>query len=845
MRAFGSGLGYPRHIALVPSNFPVESRKALSTLHVDCLPFDYADKNVSLPDLLIRCKPTPIGRNRLILFEPGLVSKLNQVAKIIRNCSELEIREVAVITESDHVAKAAEGLSVSGEHPVGLSVIRVQNVAATDEVREAVNKHGTRWSHIITPYEYAVPYAAEFARTWAGAYGLRFHSGAAAKLSRDKREFRKFIDRISSPLIGVIPHKTIALDEKSVPKLFRRIQEAAREIGADRVVVKPPDAAGSVGVRPINIKDSEAAMAVIGDLVGILESMPVVDETARCDVSHLIVEERICSEEFSVESRKRGDMIETIAIHWKVDIDVDPTRFFERLFVTLPTDVDIFNRLREANDAVIRAMDVSDGVFHAEYRANPDSGPVYPLEVGLRPGGGMVSASVFASRGVDLFEALLRCALNRPQNDSRCDYTVATGLVFAKRPGILPPLKVATETGTLCIDPGDVGSLMEWLRRKLLRADRRETLKALCEVLDRDNSLCRQVLNSFDAKRRGGMGMEAELRQCELWERPGAIIVEEEASYIGGLLISAASRLAPFEKLAESIAAMQMCLKSIICDPEERLSAIEWRSMRVRSFPLAWRRLDAAGFKSDIDSWTFGHAIERCIEQSPGGVLDLGCGSARPAVRVVEKGCAYHGIDIDPSTVAAARANLARASANREWDVAEGDVLDDAWLNGIRKQWNIVAANLPYLPSRPGDLESDEARMVDGGPNGIRFIPKRVLDIAELVGASVVIINVSTLCDLTAIYKYLADRGYSTSRVVASVADLEHYSRRVLPYLRQTGFSKIFGPESHERQIIISAELRRGAGVPLEMFVDQAISRLHPEINVKGTMALGISKWSN
>src|SRR5262249_15516698 len=136
-----------------------------------------------------------------------------------------------------------------------------------------------------------------------------------------------------------------------------------------RIVVKPADASGSTGVRPLSLSDDPAScLAVAEEVLHIVQSLPVREETAHCETAELLIEPYLEGEEFSVESRQVQGQVETLAIHWKVDIDHDSRRFFERIFVTLPESVPAHGLLAQANRRLLQRMAVSDGVFHAEYR---------------------------------------------------------------------------------------------------------------------------------------------------------------------------------------------------------------------------------------------------------------------------------------------------------------------------------------------------------------------------------------------------------------------------------------------------------------------------------------------
>jgi biotin carboxylase/SAM-dependent methyltransferase len=838
-------IGKNRHVAILPDDVPAEYVAVLEILGVDTLTFQSTDKTKHLAEVLELCKRSSTGQKHIVVFEPGTATKTRQMLQAI-DSSSLDIGRVAVVTEVAAVADVALNLASASDRCLKIDVVGVKNVADASSIVSALAARTTSWNAIVAPYEFAILSAAKFALAWSDAHwNMQFHSAEAARISRDKREFRRVLSAYHGwKHLVPVSCRVIGLDvEMTCESLLEQIVGAARELKTCRVVVKPPDAAGSIGVRPIDIRDLDRARASVDELINIVQSMPVTDETARCEISELIVDCRIESEEFSVESRSVGGAIEPLAVHWKVDIDADQDRFFERLFVTLPRNLPICGRLIEANAELLGHIGVAAGVFHAEFRGDPDTGEINPLEVGLRPGGGMVSSSVAASRGVDLFQAALECALKSTKSESTSDRIVATGLVFAKRPGILPPLGIRVGKEVHYLNHDDPASPAEWLRQYLETVARQDAKVALDGIVTRPNSLSREVAAAFNVDADDGRGLRVKLRKVDLWERPGSIVNEEEACYVAGLLIVADPSTSALEAVAESIAAMQLCLQTFICEPQPMLSAVRWRSTRVQTYPLWWKKLSTGDFRSDIDSWTLAHAIEQHGGRGV-SILDLGCGSARPAIKAIKVSGKYHGIDIDPGCVRDARGNLAKEiQDNSRWCVEVADISDDNWLHSLCEcNWDLLTANLPYLPAPDGLFTGREAREVDGGLRGLRFVP-RIIQIADRLNPKAIVVNTSSLCDLAEFAKRVGDAGYLVNRVVVTVAELEEYAKKVRPYLDTQSFPKIYGKDNNERQLIYGLELRKKDGIPFELMIERAETIVRPDFNAIGTMAVGVASW--
>lgn len=108
---------------------------------------------------------------------------------------------------------------------------------------------------------------------------------------------------------------------------------------------------------------------------------------------------------------------------------------------------------------------------------------------------------------------------------------------------------------------------------------------------------------------------------------------------------------------------------------------------------------------------------------APGSVvLDLACGSGAigAAIAASVAGIALHACDIEPSAVRCARRNLAAAGGQ----VHAGD-LYAALPDELRGRLDVIAANVPYVPSEAVVLMPAEARMhepllaLDGGEDGL------------------------------------------------------------------------------------------------------------------------------
>jgi hypothetical protein len=209
----------------------------------------------------------------------------------------------------------------------------------------------------------------------------------------------------------------------------------------------------------------------------------------------------------------------------------------------------------------------------------------------------------------------------------------------------------------------------------------------------------------------------------------------------------------------------------------------------------------------------------------------------------IRDGHPYAGLDVDEAALADARSNIARIDLPKNTLTLLGDVLHTNWLDELitqRSQWDIVAANLPYLPAPLNRLDKD----VDGGNEGLRYVPGRVLEVANEVNATSVVINVSSLCNLPEFAKRVEEMGYGVVRVVVTLAPLEEYSLSVFDYLERQSFARWYGGTREKfRQIIYGMELQRSRGISVGLMISQVETLLRPDANELGTMLVGTANW--
>ncbi|MEU7380996.1 MULTISPECIES: putative protein N(5)-glutamine methyltransferase [unclassified Streptomyces] len=126
--------------------------------------------------------------------------------------------------------------------------------------------------------------------------------------------------------------------------------------------------------------------------------------------------------------------------------------------------------------------------------------------------------------------------------------------------------------------------------------------------------------------------------------------------------------------------------------------------------------------------------VDQAVARSPEAsvVVDLCCGSGAVGAALAEAlgPAELHAADIDPAAVRCARRNI----VPRGGTVHEGDLFD-ALPGSLRGRVDILAANVPYVPTGEVGLLPPEARdheplvALDGGPDGLDIL-RRVTTMA-------------------------------------------------------------------------------------------------------------------
>jgi hypothetical protein len=203
-------------------------------------------------------------------------------------------------------------------------------------------------------------------------------------------------------------------------------------------VLKPLSLSASQGVVRANHRDEFLAAAL--RIRRLLES-PEIRSTREPHLDRLLVEGYIPGREVAVEGLLTDGQLRVLAIFDKPDALEGPY-FEETIYITPSRLPDADQRvIKHCARAATRALGLSHGPIHAEFRINDDG--VWPLEVAPRPIGGLCARALrfllgTEEKAIGLEELLLRHALELPGTDAPRE-SLASGVLMIPVPkgGIL------------------------------------------------------------------------------------------------------------------------------------------------------------------------------------------------------------------------------------------------------------------------------------------------------------------------------------------------------------------------------------------------------------------------
>jgi biotin carboxylase len=235
----------------------------------------------------------------------------------------------------------------------------------------------------------------------ARALGFDYNRPEAVENCRSKLRQREILRDAGLPVPGFFSFRL----DKRLERVLPRVQFPC--------VVKPLRLAASQGV--IRANNPDEFRAAIARIRALLES-PEIQVTHEADLDRVLVERYLPGTEVAVEGLLTRGKLRILAIFDKPD-PLEGPYFEEGIYVTpsrLPLEMK--ERIADCAVATVRALGLTHGPVHAEFRVN-DHGP-WVLEVSPRPIGGLCSRALrFGLERILLEELLVRHALGMEGSD--------------------------------------------------------------------------------------------------------------------------------------------------------------------------------------------------------------------------------------------------------------------------------------------------------------------------------------------------------------------------------------------------------------------------------------------
>jgi biotin carboxylase len=256
----------------------------------------------------------------------------------------------------------------------------------------------------------------------ARALGIPYNSPATVENCRSKLRQREVLRDAGLPVPGFFSFRL----DKPLGKILPRVQFPC--------VVKPTRLAASQGV--IRANNAEEFQAAVERIKTLLKS-PEIQVSREEELDRLLVERYIPGAEVAVEGLLSRGKLRILAIFDKPD-PLEGPYFEETIYVTpsrQPEETQ--DRIADCATATVRALGLTHGPIHAEFRVNED-GP-WVLEAAPRPIGGLCSRVLrFGPERIFLEELLVRHAMKLPVSDlDREDEASGVMMIPVPKSGLL------------------------------------------------------------------------------------------------------------------------------------------------------------------------------------------------------------------------------------------------------------------------------------------------------------------------------------------------------------------------------------------------------------------------
>jgi len=244
---------------------------------------------------------------------------------------------------------------------------------------------------------------AETAARVAAAISVPYNSLESVRICRSKLQQREVFQKAKIPVPEFFP---VALVEP-MDRILRHMEYPA--------VVKPISLAASQGV--IRVNNAEEFIRAIARDRSLLES-PELKVTRELELHRLLVERYIPGGEVAVEALLTHGKLRVLAIFDKPDPLEGP--YFEETIYVTPSrlQVRVQRKIEETLLEAVKALGLTEGPIHAEFRIHEETREPWILEVAPRPIGGLCADALrFGEERISLEELLVRHALRFPGSD--------------------------------------------------------------------------------------------------------------------------------------------------------------------------------------------------------------------------------------------------------------------------------------------------------------------------------------------------------------------------------------------------------------------------------------------
>jgi biotin carboxylase len=256
----------------------------------------------------------------------------------------------------------------------------------------------------------------------ARALGITYNSPQAVQNCRSKLRQREILRDAGLPVPGFFSFRL----DKKLDKVIPRVQFPC--------VIKPLRLAAGQGV--IRANNPEEFQAAVGRIGALLKS-PEIQVTREEDLDRLLVERYVPGSEVAVEGLLTRGNLRILGVFDKPDPLEGP--YFEETIYVVPSRLpdEVYDRVLECAATTVRALGLTHGPVHAEFRVN-EQGP-WVLETSPRPIGGLCSRALrFGPERKLLEEILVRHALGMPGSDfEREDGASGVMMIPVPKSGVL------------------------------------------------------------------------------------------------------------------------------------------------------------------------------------------------------------------------------------------------------------------------------------------------------------------------------------------------------------------------------------------------------------------------